>query len=149
MSVNEQVFDVPRARVWQVLADPYAYGEWVVGSREIRGAEGGWPQPGSTFHHTQGFGPVALVKDTTTVLECEKGRRLKLEVRIRPWLIGHVELILEDVAAGTRVRMIEQTKGGVMHPLKPALDRAYKLRNVESLRRLKAESARRASRVRS
>ncbi len=133
---------MPRARVWAALADPYGYGEWVVGSREIRDIEGDWPQPGSTFHHTQGFGPVALVKDTTTVLECDEGRRLKLEVRIRPWLIGHVELTLVDDGAGTRVRMVEQTRGGVMKPLKPLLDRAYKPRNVESLRRLEALSER-------
>ena len=38
--------------------------------------------------------------------------------------------------------MAEHTVGGVMAPLKPVLDRAYKPRNVESLRRLRALSER-------
>ncbi len=141
MSINEQTFSTPRARVWEALADPHGYGHWVVGSRDIRDVEGHWPEPGSTFHHTQGFGPVALVKDTTTVLECDEGRRLLLEVRLRPWLVGHVELTLHDAGAGTRVRMVERTQGGVLRPLKPLLDRAYKPRNVESLRRLEKLAA--------
>jgi Polyketide cyclase / dehydrase and lipid transport len=146
MSVNEQMADAKPATVWSVLADAEAYAYWVVGAKEIRGVEGDWPNPGATFHHTQGLGPLPVLKDTSTVLEEEEGRRLRLEVRIRPWLVGHVELQLEEVDARTRVRMIESTKTGLLLPLKPLLDRSFKARNVESLRRLTAEAARRESR---
>ena len=47
--------------VWEVLADPGEYGYWVVGSKVIRDADANWPEPGSKFHHTIGFGPVQAV----------------------------------------------------------------------------------------
>jgi Polyketide cyclase / dehydrase and lipid transport len=146
MSVNEQTTEAKPATVWSVLADAESYGHWVVGAREVRAVEGDWPTPGATFHHTQGLGPLPIIKDTTSVLEEEEGRRLKIEVRIRPWLVGHVEFQLEEVDAGTRIRMHESTQTGVLFPLKPLLDRLFKARNVESIRRLKAEAERRESR---
>lgn len=146
MSVNEQLADARAETVWAVLSDVQEYGQWVVGARNIRGSEGDWPEPGATFFHTQGFGPVALVKDTSTVLEKDEGTRLLLEVRIRPWLVGHVEMQLEELGPRTRVRMIESTQSGLLFPLKPLLDRLFKARNVESLRRLTAEVERRERR---
>jgi hypothetical protein len=146
MSVNEQLADASSETVWSILADAEAYGHWVVGASEIRDIEGDWPHPGATFHHTQGLGPLPFVRDTSTVLEEEEGRRLLLEVRVRPWLVGHVELQLEELGPRTRVRMIESTQTGLLLPLKPLLDRLFKARNVESLRRLTAEAARREPR---
>ena len=62
---------VPREAIWDVLADPYSYGYWVVGSKTIRDAEPEWPAPGSKFHHTIGFGPLKL-SDHTVALETER-----------------------------------------------------------------------------
>jgi uncharacterized protein YndB with AHSA1/START domain len=144
--VNEQLADARAETVWAVLADVEEYAQWVVGAKEIRDSEGDWPNVGAVFHHTQGLGPLPVVKDTSEVLECEPRRRLLLEVRVRPWLVGHVELQIEELGPRTCVRMIETTKAGLMFPLKPLLDRLYKARNVESLRRLTAEVERREHR---
>ena len=39
MARNEIFIGAPPAAVFGVLADPRSYGEWVVGSREIRAAD--------------------------------------------------------------------------------------------------------------
>ena len=62
---------VPPEAVWDVLADPGEYGYWVVGSKVIRDADPRWPEPGSRFHHTIGFGPFTL-DDHTVALETER-----------------------------------------------------------------------------
>ena len=109
----------------------------MVGSADIRDVEGDWPQVGATFHHTQGFPKVGL-KDTTTVLESDPKRRLKLCVRARPMVIAEVELHVSAAGEATRVVMIEMPVGGVVGKLhNPAFEVALRLRNAESLRRLK------------
>ncbi len=55
-------------RVFAVLEDPSTYDEWVVGCKEIRGVDGVWPEPGATFHHSVGIGPIT-VHDSTSVVE--------------------------------------------------------------------------------
>jgi uncharacterized protein YndB with AHSA1/START domain len=122
--------------VWAILADPRAYAFWVVGSRDIRAVEGDWPAVGSTFHHTQGHGPVKL-RDTTTVIECDAPHRLLLEVRIRPLLVGPVELTMERDGDGTCVTITERAEGG-LGGLAPHFATApfIALRNADALRRL-------------
>ena len=71
MAVNEIEMSVPPERVFDVLSDPRSYGRWVVGSRAIHAADPAWPAPGSVFEHTQGFGPLPLLRDVTTVLACD------------------------------------------------------------------------------
>lgn len=126
----------PIEDVWAVLADARGYAQWVVGSHDIRAVEGAWPQVGATFHHTQGHGPLKL-RDTTTVVECDPPSRLLLEVRIRPFLTGPVELTLRPDGEGTRVTIDEQARGGlggiVPHLLTSPL---IAVRNAEALRRL-------------
>ena len=51
-----------------MLADPFAYAEWVVGAKEIRGADPGFPQKGTRFHHSVGVGPF-VIKHHSRVLE--------------------------------------------------------------------------------
>src|SRR4029079_10369801 len=45
-------------RVFAVLADPWAYADWVVGSDRIREADPEWPEVGSEFHHVVGVWPL-------------------------------------------------------------------------------------------
>ena len=116
----------------------------MVGSSDIRDVEGNWPDVGATFHHTQ-FVPRVGLKDTTTVLESEPPRRLKLCVRARPLVVGEVEFSLRPSDGGTRVKMTEVPVGGIQAPIhNPVFDAGLRLRNAESLRRLKrlAESRR-------
>jgi len=67
----------PPEAVFAVLSDPFTYAQWVVGCKEIRRVDGDWPEPGATFHHSVGLGPIT-VRDTTSVEACEPGRRLVL-----------------------------------------------------------------------
>jgi uncharacterized protein YndB with AHSA1/START domain len=137
MALTRAEVAAPPEAVFAVLADASSYGEWVVGSKEIRDAEPHWPAPGSTFHHTQGKGPLVW-KDTTSVIESEPPRHLVLEVRVRPWLVNVVELSLEPLNGGrTRIAMYEHPTGGLVARVwNPLFDRLMHARNVEGLRRL-------------
>jgi uncharacterized protein YndB with AHSA1/START domain len=137
MSCIEATLPAPPERVWQVLADPYSYGDWVVGSDTIRGADPEWPAKGSKLHHRVGVGPIK-VDDNTEVLESEPPRRLVLQARARPLGTARVVLELEPDGEGrTRVRMIEEP-GDLLSRLvhNPLFDWLLAKRNELSLGRL-------------
>ena len=143
MSVNETYVDAPPEAVFDVLADPYAYAHWVLGATRTREADADWPEPGSTFHHTQGMFGIGL-PDSTSVIAAERPRSIVLEARIRPFAVNKVELRLFPNGRGTKVVMVEYPTGGIAAKLRnPLVDLTLKLRNVESLRRLRnlAENA--------
>jgi uncharacterized protein YndB with AHSA1/START domain len=135
---NRRYIDAPPERVFAVLADAPSYGEWVVGSKHIRDADATFPAPGSRFHHTIGIGPLVL-RDHTQVLESDPPRRLRLRARARPLGSANVTLELVPDRDGTRVTMIEDP-AGFAAPLRflPITHLPTRLRNAESLRRLKA-----------
>ena len=136
MATNHKLIDAPAEKVFTVLADPESYAHWVVGANEIRRYDESWPQEGATFHHTQGKWPLA-VKDTTSVLELDGGRRLRLEVRTRPYVVAEVELELAPENGGTRVRMTEVPTGGLLKRIhNPLIDLLTHLRNARGLDRL-------------
>ena len=145
MSVNETTIDAPPEAVWDVLADPPSYEEWVVGNTGIRDHDRRWPAPGTEFHHKVGLGPLH-VKDKTVSLEATPTRRLVMNVRVLPVGHGIVAFELSPSESGTLVRMEELPAGGPVKMIWPALEPLVKLRNVETLRRLKnlAESRHRA-----
>jgi carbon monoxide dehydrogenase subunit G len=145
MSINEIQVDTPPAAVWDVLADPPSYEEWVVGNKEVRDHDPSWPTVGTEFRHKVGFGPFTI-KDKSVCLETQAPRRLMMHVRVLPVGHGIVTFELHEDGAGTRVRMEEQGAGGAVKLLWPLLDPLVKLRNAETLRRLKrlAESRHRA-----
>jgi uncharacterized protein YndB with AHSA1/START domain len=135
---NEITVDVEPARVWEVLADPQSYGYWVVGSKEIRGSEGGFPAPGSRFHHKVGFGPLTIA-DHTKVEAADPPRHLRLRAKARPLGTAIVDLTMRPDGPGrTHIEMVEDPADPltklVFNPLTHLLVRG---RNVESLRRLK------------
>ena len=137
MSVNETYVNAPPDAVYDVLSDPCGYGHWVPGSSKIRDADDHWPDPGSTFHHTQGAFGIGL-PDTTSVVDSERPRTIVLEARFRPFAVNKVELRLFPSGRGTKVVMVEYPTGGLMAKLPAALtDLSLKLRNVEALRRLR------------
>lgn len=145
MSVVEKWVPVAPDEVWAILAEPSSYAFWVVGSHSVDAVEGDWPQPGATFHHTQGHGPLKL-SDTTTVVEAEPGRRLLLDVRARPLVAGPVELILEPSNGGTCIRMFEKAERGLARWVPHLLtDPMLGLRNADALRRLAAMAWARAA----
>ena len=137
MAVNEIHIDAPPERVFAVLADWRSYGDWVVGSRLMRGADPGFPAAGTRFHHQIGWGPLNL-NDHTTVLEVDQPRRLVLKAKARPLGTAVVALDMRPDGGGTRVVMREDPGDSatafVFNPLTHLLVRG---RNTESLQRLK------------
>jgi uncharacterized protein YndB with AHSA1/START domain len=135
---NRRYIDASPERVFAVLADAPAYAEWVVGSKEIRDADAAFPARGSRFHHSIGIGPLVL-RDHTEVLESDPPWRLRLRARARPFGSATVTLELAPEGDGTAVTMIEDPSG-FTSPLwlLPTTHLVTRLRNAESLRRLKA-----------
>ena len=137
MAVNEIHIDAPPERVFAVLADWRSYGDWVVGSRKMRGADPGFPAVGTRFHHQVGVGPLNL-NDHTKVLEVDQPHKLILRAKARPLGTAIVDLTLRPERGGTHVTMREDPgdtlSAFVFNPLTHLLVRK---RNVEGLQRLK------------
>ena len=144
MATTERFMPTPPEAVWDVLADARSYGRWVVGSKEIRDADPGWPTSGTRFHHTIGFGPFTI-KDHTVSLRAERPHRLELRVKGRPLITGKVTLEMIPQSGGTLVRMHENPDGVfsvlAISPLFHALTRK---RNDEALERLEELALQRA-----
>ena len=147
MARNSTFIDAPPERVFEVLSDPRSYGEWVVGSREIRDVDRDWPRPGGRFHHTVGWLGPLTVADNTEVEEIDPPRSIVLRARTRPWAVVRVELYVKPEDDGrTRVIMYESTVGGLAtRAASTLLGLPLWGRNTESLRRLKRIAESRAA----
>jgi uncharacterized protein YndB with AHSA1/START domain len=131
---NEAFIAAPLERVYEVLSDPGSYGDWVPGSRAIRAADSGWPAPGTAFDHTLVIG----LADHTSVCSALAPVMLELRARARPLGSAVVMLQLQPEDDGTRVTMIEDPASRALSVLIGPLGHGLiKLRNIESLRRLK------------
>ena len=120
--------------MFEVLSDPRLYGNWVVGASTTRRVDGRWPEVGSVLHHSQ----MLLIHDTTTVRECEPGRRIVLEARARPLVVADVTVTLEPDGDGTRIVLEETVTGGLAGVLPGAVsDALIEFRNSEAVKRLK------------
>lgn len=136
MSTNERLIHATADQVWQVLADGWLFPLWVVGATRMREVDRSWPAPGSVLHHSVGAWPLVL-NDTTSVTDCDPGRRLDL--RARGWPAGEaaVSIRLEPEGDETRVRIEEDLVSGPGRLLPaPARHVQLVLRNAETLRRL-------------
>lgn len=137
MARNDTYIAAPPSRVYAVLSEPDGYGHWVVGSREIHTADGDWPAVGSKFEHTSGP-PVLGPNDHTEVTDTVAPVMLELHARTGPYPSARVTLYLQPEGEGTRVTMIEDPASPALNVLIGPLGHGLiKLRNVESLRRLK------------
>jgi uncharacterized protein YndB with AHSA1/START domain len=144
VATNERFMPVPPEAVWSALADPGGYGYWVVGSREIRDSDPGWPAAGSKFHHTVGFGPCE-VRDHTVALTAEPPRLLRLRAKTRPLATAEVTLRMTAVDGGTLVQMTENPDGLTsVLVLNPVVQLLTLGRNAESLMRLEELALREA-----
>lgn len=143
MAVKEiEVAATPRA-VWDVLADPQAYAEWVVGTKHIRDADDGFPAPGTRIYHTVGAGPLSL-SDSTQVVESEPLRRLVLDARLGPLGAAQVVIQLNEHEGGTTIVLAEEGTRGPNRFLATAGDVILRGRNRWSLEKLKDLVERRA-----
>lgn len=137
MARNEIVIDAAVGDVFAVLADGHSYEHWIVGAKRIRAVDAGWPQPGTSFHHSVGFGPLH-VRDSTSVLERRGQEALKLRARAWPVGVAHVLFELRPEGGGTRVVMTETPVEGPAARLdNPVQQAMIRLRNAETLRRLR------------
>jgi uncharacterized protein YndB with AHSA1/START domain len=132
--------DASPERVFEILADADAYPRWVVGAKQVRSVDAGWPAPGTAFHHSVGAG-LARLDDATTVVELDPPRRLVLRGRARP--LGTMAIVLDVRRADsqTEITIAERPAAGppswLLGPPAWMLDVLIHLRNVESLRRLR------------
>ena len=134
MARNTIHVDAPPEAVFEVLADPRHYGNWVVGASTTRSVDGPWPAVGSVLHHSQ----MLLIHDTTTVRACEPGRRIALEARARPLVVADVSVTLEPAGDGTRIVLDETVTGGLAGVLPGVVsDALIQVRNIEAVKRLK------------
>lgn len=139
---NSIHIETPRAAVWSVLDDPSAYPRWIVGTDRTLAAEPGWPEPGSAFTVRLPFG----FTDRTEVEELDTGRRLVLDAAAGIFGPARVtiELFAED--GGTRLTMVEDPSGKfTLLRAIPLVHLGLRVRNAESLRRLRALVLRRAA----
>lgn len=123
--------------VWSVLADPWSYATWVVGTVKIRDADPTWPAVGSKLYHAVGAWPL-LIQDDSEVLESEPSRRLVMQARGWPAGEARVELVLHAEGAVTRIGMLEEpTHGPGAWVHNPVLDMVLTRRLDECLDRLR------------
>jgi uncharacterized protein YndB with AHSA1/START domain len=145
LATNERFMPVPPTAVWAALADAGAYSYWVVGSKEIRAADAGWPDPGTKIHHTIGVGPLRL-QDHTEVIESRGPALLRLRAKGRPLGTAKITLELEPRHGGTAVSIHERPDGVTALPnLNPLVHVLTKARNAESLMRLEELARRHAT----
>ncbi len=142
MASTERTMQATPEQIWAVLADARSYEHWVVGAKDIREADGTWPEPGSALQHTSGFGPLEL-KDNTKVLEAEPPRHIVLEARGRPLGIARIEITLEPAGSATKVTMVEHVvRPPAARTMNTVLKPLIHSRNVETLRRLEEQAQR-------
>jgi uncharacterized protein YndB with AHSA1/START domain len=120
--------------VFDVLAEPRTYPQWLVGAKKIRDVDSDFPAKGAEFDHTVGAGPVS-VDDSTEVLEVHRPDRLVLLVRAGH-LTGEVEFLVLPSPKGTEVRFRERPIG-LQLALTPFLRLSLQARNGESLKQLR------------
>ncbi|WP_157171751.1 SRPBCC family protein [Nocardia higoensis] len=136
---GEIVVTVPASaeEIFDVLAEGWWYGLWVVGASHIRDVDAQWPAVGSRIHHGVGPWPVTL-HDTTEVIAVERPNHLELRARSWPFGSAWVRLELRPAGEGrTDIAMAERVSGGPARMLPGGLqDAMLAPRNRESLRRL-------------
>lgn len=136
-AVVTRAVNAPPEVVWDVLADGWMYGMWVVGASRIREVEHGWPNVGTRIHHSVGLWPL-LIDDHTRVLSATPNRELVLQARAWPAGEATVRLTLEAGRAGhTTIGIVEDvTAGPGRFVPRPARQLLITPRNTETLRRL-------------
>jgi uncharacterized protein YndB with AHSA1/START domain len=120
--------------VFDVLAEPRTYPDWLVGAQRIRGVDADFPSKGAEFAHSVGPTNATTIDDATEVLVVDRPHRLKLLARAG-LLRAQVDMLVELAGDGSVVRFRERPVGWAM-VLTPLLRPGLAARNIESLRRL-------------
>lgn len=144
MAFVERSIAAPREDVFAVLADGWAYSDWVVGTAHVRAVDDRWPWPGAVLHHKVGPWPVSF-HDRTVSVRCEPPELLVLSPHL--WPLGEATVTLtlaEESPDRTKVVLHEDFERGPLLWLRTRInDVALHYRNRESLRRLEDLAIRR------
>lgn len=136
MAINVRVMACTPDDVFRVLADGWLYPTWVVGASRVRAVDRQWPAVDSRIHHSFGVWP-ALLDDTTSVLEWDPPRLMRL--RARGWPMGEASVTIEvkERGAGCVVRITEDATIGPGRVIPEVVrDLLLHNRNRETLQRL-------------
>jgi uncharacterized protein YndB with AHSA1/START domain len=135
---NQTFIAASPERVFAVLSDPDCYHRWVVGARPPEDADADFPALGSRFRHGLAVGPLTL-RDDAEVVAAAPPHELALRIWARPFGAADVRLRLVPEPGGTRVVLVEDPAWWPARVLLGPLGHsALRVRNAESLRRLKA-----------
>lgn len=124
--------DAPRDEVFNMLADPRTYPDWLVGAQRIRDVDDEFPEAGAKFEHSVGPSEGTTVDDDTEVIESQGHRHLVMEVHVGP-LKGEVEFDLKKRGDATEVIMRERPTGAALL-ITPLIRPLLALRNQRSMR---------------
>lgn len=131
-----------RQQVWDVIADGWAYSQWVVGNTRTRAVDANWPEPGAAIRHSIGIWPL-VINDQTVVESCTPSHELVLHAGLGRLGAARITMRLTDIADGCRVEMIEvPVEGLISHIPDRAALVAVAPRNRECLWRLAAMAER-------
>jgi len=132
-----QTIDAARDDVFNTIADPRTYPDWLVGAQRIRHVDKAFPEPGSRFDHSVGPTEEVTVDDDTKAIAVQGHRRLVLEVHAGP-LQGEVEFKLKKRGDdATEICLRERAIGSPAVVLTPLMRPVLAARNHASLRKLK------------
>jgi uncharacterized protein YndB with AHSA1/START domain len=136
MAYTSREIMAPASDVFDVLTDPYTYPSWLIGAAIIRSVDDNWPEVGSRFHHSVGFGPF-VIPDDTKIEAIVPGSLLRLRVRARPLVLATATFELVDGGSRCVVMLEEEPRLRVLgNMVRPVLDPMTHMRNHVSLRRL-------------
>lgn len=137
MAIVRRRIAAPLEVVFDTLRTPESYPHWLVGCREIRDVDDGWPEPGTRFHHTVGLAGPLTVQDSTKVIEIVAPVRLSLEVRARPFGRGRATFELtRDGDDGATTVTLDEVPIGLLAPTRPLIDPLTVARNKKTLANL-------------
>ncbi|MEV6013570.1 SRPBCC family protein [Streptomyces sp. NPDC051976] len=120
MAVRHQLVEYPPEQVWQVLAEPERYADWVVGVSGSEPRGNAWPQVGASLTYTLSLGPWTG-KGRTVVRRSQRPRFLELEADSGPF--GSARIAIEVRAWGDTESLVIVDE----HPLRGT---AARLHNV-------------------
>jgi uncharacterized protein YndB with AHSA1/START domain len=124
-------------RVFEVLSDPFAYGDWVVGTRAILGVDGPWPEAGASLRYELGLGPLRM-RDRTFAIAVQAPHRLELLAKAGPFPDVTITFEVRAAEAGAHVTLQEHAANPWLRAAAgPLGDLAILLRNRVALHRLK------------
>lgn len=131
----EATIPAPPSAVYEVLADPETYPDWLVGADHMRSVDDEFPAAGSKFDHSVGAAGVT-VDDQTQSLGADPDHHLALLVNAG---VFHARVDFElrrEPDGGTHVSFSERPVGAFA-PLTPLLRPTLYGRNAASLAKLR------------